>query len=126
MAIIYKSGLKVQNVSTRNKFINLEHSDYYVMACGIMFRLGVVYCMPLSKRNGFINSVFFDQWSAYLDAVMLDPHDIVITCDLNFYLDIVSEPDAWHFSEMFADRGMTQPVTSATHNKGHLLDVVII
>ena len=57
---------------------------------------------------------------------MLDPHDIVITGDMNFHLDIVSDPDARHFSEMFPDRDMRQLVKDATRNKGHLLDVVIV
>ena len=55
---------------------------------------------------------------------MLDPHDIVITGDVNFHLDIVADPDARRFSEMLSD--MRQLVTDATHNKGHLLDVVIV
>ena len=57
---------------------------------------------------------------------MLDPHDIVITGDLNFNLDIVSEPHARQLSETLADRGMTRLVTDATHNKGHLLAVAIV
>ena len=57
---------------------------------------------------------------------MLNPHDIVITGDWKFHLDIVSDPDARHFSEKLADHGMTQLVTGVTHNKGHLLDVVIV
>ena len=126
VAVIYKSGLKVETVSNRNKFTHFEHADYYVTARSVTFRLGVVYRPPPSKRNGFINSVFFDQWSACLDAVMLDPHDIVITGDLSFHLDIVSDPDARHFSETLADHDMTQLVTDATHSKGYLLDVVIV
>ena len=74
VAVIYKSCLKVETLSNRNKFTHFEHADYYVTTRGITFRLGVVYRPPPSKRNGFINSVFFDQWSAYLDAVMLDLH----------------------------------------------------
>ena len=31
-----------------------------------------------------------------------------------------------YFSEMPVDHGMIQLVTDATHNKGHLLDVVIV
>ena len=104
----FKTGLKVENVSTHNKFTHFEHADYYVTARGMTFRLGVVYRPPPSKRNGFINSVFFDHWSAYTDAVMLDSHDIVIIGDLNFHLNIVLKPDARHFSETLADRGMTQ------------------
>ena len=52
---------------------------------------------------------------------MLGPHDIVITGDLNCHLDIVSDPDAQHFSERLADL-----VTDATHSKGHLQGVIIV
>ena len=126
VAVIYNSGLKVETVSNRNKFTHVEHADYYVTARGVTFRLGVVYRPPLSKRNGFINPVFFDQWSAYLDDVVLDPHDIVITGDLNFHLYIVSDPDARHISETLAVHDMTQLVTDATRSKGYLRDVVIV
>ena len=94
VAVIYNSGLKVETVSNRNKITHVEHvehADYYVTARGVTFRLGVVYRPPPSKRNGFINCVFLDQWSAYLDAVMLEPHATVITGDLNFHLDIISD-----------------------------------
>ena len=35
-------------------------------------RLCVVYRSPLSKRNGFSNTIFFDQWSAFLDDIIKD------------------------------------------------------
>ena len=58
--------------------------------------------------------------------MMQDRHNIVITRDLNFHLDIVSQRDVRHFSETLTAHGMTRLVTYATHNKGHLLDVVIV
>ena len=57
---------------------------------------------------------------------MLDPHEIVITGGLNFHLDTETAPDVRRFSETLADHGMVQLVTDATHNKGHILDVVIV
>ena len=42
VSIIYKSGLKVEKFSTRNKFTHFEHADHYVTARGVTFRLGVV------------------------------------------------------------------------------------
>ena len=57
---------------------------------------------------------------------MLDPHEMVITGDLNFHLDTETAPDVRRFSETLADHGMVQLVTDATHNKGHILDVVIV
>ena len=128
MGRMYKSGMKVESVRLSFNFTHFEHTDYYITTryAKFKFRLGVIYRLPPSKRNGFTKNNFFEQWSTYLDTVMLDPHDIVITGDVNFHLDIVSDPDARRFSEMLSDRDMRQLVTNATHNKGHLLDVVIV
>ena len=57
---------------------------------------------------------------------MLDPHEIIITGDLNFHLDMETAPDVRRFSETLADHGTVQLVTDAMHNKGHILDVVIV
>ena len=57
---------------------------------------------------------------------MLDMHDIIITSDLNFHLDIPTQLDVKRFSETLCDRGMKQLVNEATHSKGHILDVVIV
>ena len=128
VGLMYKSGMKVESVRSSFNFTHFEHADYYITTrdAKFKFRLGVIYRPPRSKRNGFTKNIFFEQWSTYLDTVMLDPHDIVITGDVNFHLDIVADPDARRFSEMLSDRDMRQLVTHATHNKGHLLDVVIV
>ena len=126
VAVLYKSGLAVKPIPMRDNYSNFEHSDYYVTIRAVTFRLCVVYHPPPSKRNGFSNTVFFDQWSAFLDDIMLDTHDIIITGDLNFHLDIPTQLDVKRFSESLCDRGMKQLVNEATHSKGHILDVVIV
>ena len=78
------------------------------------------------EAKRFSNTVFFDQWSAFLDDIMLDMHDIIITGDLNFHLDIPTQLDVKRFPETLCDRGMKQLVNEATHSKGHILDVVIV
>ena len=47
----------------------------------------------------FSNTVFFVQWSASLDDIMLDMHDVIITGDLNFHLDIPKQLDVRRFPE---------------------------
>ena len=111
VALMYTAGLQVKTVTTGGKYTHFEHSDYYITSAGII---------------PSVNAVFFDDWSAYLDSCMLDPHEIVITGDLNFHLDTETAPDVRRFSETLADHGMVQLVTDATHNKGHILDVVIV
>ena len=126
VALMYKAGLQVKSVTTGVKYTHFEHSDYYITSAGVTFRLGVVYRPSPSRKNGFVNAVFFDDWSAYLDGCMLDPHEIVIAGDLNFHLDTKTAPDVRRLSETLADHGMVQLVTDATHNNGHILDVVIV
>ena len=126
VALMCKAGIQVKTVTMGGKYTHFEHSDYYITSAGATFRLGVVYRPPPSRKNGFVNAVFFDDWSAYLDRCMLDPHEIIITGDLNFHLDTEKAPDVRHFSETLADHGMVQLVSDATHNKGHILDVVIV
>ena len=126
VAVLHKSGLKLKKVSPRGHVTHFEHADYHVMIHGVTFRLCIIYRPPPSKRNGLVNTVFFDQWSAYLDIVMLDSHNIIITGDLNFHLDNPAELDVRRFSETLADRGMTQLVKFPTHKGGHILDVVIV
>ena len=126
VAVLYKSGLTVKAIPMRDNYTNFEHSDYYVTIRSVTFRLCVVYRPPPSKRNGFSNTVFFDQWSAFLDDIMLDIHDVIITGDLNFHLDSPTQLDVNSFSETFWDLGMKQLVNEATHSKGHILNVVIV
>ena len=124
--MLYKSGLTINPIPISNNYTNFEHSDYYVTIQSVTFRLCVVYRPPPLKRIGFSNIVFFDQWSAFLDDIMLDLHGVIINVDLNFHLDIPTQLDVRRFSETLCDRGMKQLVNEATHSKGHILDVVIV
>ena len=126
VAILFKSALTVTVVPSTETFTHFEHVDYYVTSCGFTFRLCVVYRPPPSARNGFRNSVSFEQWSAYMDMLMLDAHDIIVTGDTNFHLDVFTDADAQRFSDILFEHGMIQLVEDATHKKGHLLDVVIV
>ena len=49
---------------------------------------------------------------------MLDMHDVIITGDLNFHLDIPTQLDVKRFSATLCDRGMKQLVSEASHSKG--------
>ena len=73
------------------------------------------------EAKRFSNTVFFYQWSAFLNDVMLDIHGVIITGDLNFHLDWTSDVFLRH-----CDRGMKQLMNETTHSKGHILDVVIV
>ena len=52
--------------------------------------IDTIVCMT---RMGYSYTAFFDQWSVFLDNAMLDIHDVIITSDLNFHLDISTQLD---------------------------------
>ena len=88
-------------------------------------RLCVIYRPPPSKQNGFRNSVFFDEWSVFLDQLTVTPHDVIITGDMNFHLDNPGDPDTRLFMGMLESHGLVQHVNVPTHIHGHTLDVLI-
>ena len=88
-------------------------------------RLCVIYLPPPSKTNNFRNSVFFDEWSDFLDQVVVIPDELIITGDLNFHLDDTNDGDARKFIQSLEDHGFIQNVTGPTHKHGHTLDVLI-
>jgi len=51
--------------------------------------------------------------------------NIIITGDLNFHLDIPTQPATIKFTRILQSCGMVQHVREPTHVLGHTLDVVI-
>ena len=107
VAVLYKSGLTLKPIPMRDNYTNFAHSAYYVTIRAVTFRLCVVYRPPPSKRNGCSNTVFFYQWSGFLDNILLDMHDVIVTGDLNFHLDIPAQLDVRCFSETLRPRNET-------------------
>lgn len=68
-----------------------------------VFRLCFIYRPPPSKVNTFGNSVFFEEWSQFLDHGVTIPEELVMTGDLNFHLDDVTDCDAQKFLDTLED-----------------------
>ena len=71
-------------------------------------------------------SAFLDEFSDFLDAAMCKPSPVVITGDLNIHLDNISSPNTLKFNDVISSHGISQLVTSPTHDKGHILDVIMV
>jgi len=87
--------------------------------------LFVVYRPPHSLANGLKTSDFFDDWSIFLDAQILNSRDILITGDFNLHLDVPDNPDVIRFNNLLDVRGLKQLVNEPTHMLGHTLDLFI-
>ena len=90
----------------------------------VTVKISITY-RPPPKQNGFRNSIFFDEWSKYLDNIAIIPYDVIITGDLNLRVDIKYNVEALTFFSILNSHGLTQHFNSATHKGGHTLDLVI-
>ncbi|XP_071492587.1 uncharacterized protein [Diadema antillarum] len=71
-------------------------------------------------------STFLDEFSQFLDETMYRPSPLVITGDLNIHFDNTSAPNTLRFNDLISGHGISQLVSSPTHDKGHILDVIMV
>ena len=69
--------------------------------------------------------MFFEEFSSYLESVILSPELLILPGDFNFHTDVASDVDAQVFSDLLTSMGLKQHVTVPTHIRGHTLDLLI-
>ena len=94
------------------------------MECSVAFgdiqvRLDVIYRPPASKQNNLKNSVFFNEWSVFLEHVSEMSNEVIIIGDINFHLDNQEDDDARRLSDLLNIHSLVQHATVPTHNLGH-------
>ena len=125
IAVIDKSNIEVKRSKHSQTFSHFELLECDVVVKSHHFRLCVIYRPPPSRTNKLKNTTFFEEWSEFLDHLVVIRDELLITGDLNFHLDNVNLTDTRKFDETLSDHGLVQHVQGATHNKGYTLDVVI-
>ena len=68
---------------------------------------------------------FLSEFDNYIDEISTLPGKLVLLGDFNIHVDTPEESDARHFLTTLATSGLHQHVTGVTHEKGHVLDLVI-
>ena len=87
--------------------------------------IGIIYRPPPTNANGFSNTAFFSEWEDYLNNLMLLKHEILLTGDINFYLDCKTSSSTKHFLSTLDSCNFSQHVDAPTHICGRTLDFVV-
>jgi exonuclease III len=74
-------------IPTDAHFTHFEHLECTMASSNNHVRLCVTYHPQASKSNGFKNTVFFEEWSCYLDHLIIISKELIMTGNLNFHLD---------------------------------------
>ena len=71
-----------------------------------------------------VTPTFFTELSDVLDRVMTYIDPVFLVGDFNIYLDRADDPASRQFTDVLTAHGLLCRVTTSTHDRGGLLDVV--
>ena len=88
-------------------------------------RYVIVYRHPYSSLHPVSTSVFFDEFSQFLENVVMCPEAIVISGDFSLHLDDLRDNDTKKFEDLLETFNLSQHVSGPTHLSGQTLDLII-
>ena len=124
MGVFYNLSLDLSFFDGGEKS-SFKFSEWKLSVHGRIIKLAVVYCSPYSKEHPVPASIFFQEFSAFLETTVLCPEVLLVFGDFNFHLDDSSDIDARKFMELTDTFGLPQHITTPMHSSGHLLDLII-
>ena len=104
---------------------SFESSKWNIVACGRSTKFVIVYRPPYSETHPVSTNVFMQEFSVFLENLVLCPEVLVIAGDFNLHMDDSTDADALKFADRLETFGLIQHVNFATHVSGHWLDLHI-
>ena len=125
VCVILKKGYSVKQL-TLPSFRSFEYIALSVSCGSTCLCIVAVYRPPPSKKNGLSADIFFNEFPILIENLAALPGRLLVVGDFNFHLDNVStNRDAILFLDLLDSTNLIQHVETPTHNRGHLLDLVI-
>ena len=122
--ILCRESLDVK-LSDCKEIRSFEFSEWNVQVHKRTIKVVIIYRPPYSDDHSVSSHVFFDEFSSYLENIVMAPEVLLITGDFNFHIDCPSNADAKKFADLLDTFGLIQHVHVPTHSSGHTLDLVI-
>ena len=123
-ALLYKENLYVRQLAYGEKS-SFEFSEYLINAISQQFKLIIIYRPPYSTAHPVSMSTFLDEFSKYLESIVLSKAPICICGDFNIHIDDNTNTDATSFKDLLESMCLFQHVKQPTHLMGHILDLII-
>ena len=124
IALLLNEAIDVRKVDGGERR-SFEFGEWILKHGSSKLRVIVIHRIPYSVAHRISTSVFFDEFPAYLESVVLSPEPLLITGDFNIHVDVPNDSDAARFLELLTSLGREQHVDKSTHLSGHTLDLII-
>ena len=112
------------SIITTNEIAQFELFDCIIKVNKLSTRVVVVYRPPPSCKNGLKYEDFTVDWASYIKQFVEVQEELLIVGDFNIHVDS-SNNESQSFLDILNANGLIQHVKSSTHQKGHILDLVI-
>ena len=124
MGLIFHDCLRVKKVETGEKS-SFKISEWTVTMVSNCICLFIIYRPPYSDKRKVPTTVFFREFSDYLESVLLSKEQILFAGDFNIHVDNPRDSDAIKFADLLESFGLQQHMKGSTHKEGHTLDLII-
>ena len=84
-----------------------------------------IFIAPTSSTLSEPFSTFLDDFTSFLSTAATTPHEFIINGDFNIHMDNPTDHITSQFLTVLSHFYLTQHVDFPTHNKNHILDLVI-
>jgi len=122
--LIFRDFLRVKNADAGEKS-SFEFSEWTVTTVSNCIRLFKIYRPLYSDKRKVPTTVFFREFSDYLESVLLSKEQILFAGDFNIHVDNPRDSDAIKFADLLESFGLQQHAKGSTHKEGHTLDLII-
>ena len=124
--VIYKENIHITSGDRNNTnlhtfelletTLNIDNKSYHIFC---------VYRPPPSRKNKLKPSDFLDEFETFLHERLLNLDNVLILGDFNIHIDNTSDPSTKAFLQTLETFDLQQHVNVATHEAGHILDLVV-
>lgn len=122
--LVFSDTIECSKVSS-GELNSFEFSQWKLKTHKQYIMLIIIYRPPYSTAHPATPSVFFSEFSDFLEDIVMCPEQLIICGDFNFHMDLPSESNTVKFKDLLTSFGLQQHVSVPTHDCGHCLDLII-
>ena len=104
---------------------SFEVSEWLVVFGSVRLRVAIVYRPTYSAEHPVTTSVFFHEFSVYLELLVMCNELLLICGYFNIHMEVPSNADTIRLKNLLNSMGLVQHVKRPTHIHGHTLDLII-
>ena len=123
-ALLIRENLHASRVDAGVR-TSFEFSHWMVEFQSRKLKIIIIYRPPYSSNHPVTTSVFFADFSSFLEGIIMSSVPLLIAGDFNIHVDVPGIADSVCLKELLESMGLRQHVKVPTQESGHTLDLII-